>query len=185
MCGRIPPYFPFSSIESAVEKLSETVAKQQEVFLECLEYPTQQVSGGCAVVMEGRMVGSLDDEIPKTAGWRSKTLVVSFYFEHGRDLLTEHFLLKKSTTHSTGSDEPIFEETIPLVDYLLRYDLGAVSERKRFSQLPPCCMTHTAADVGNSSFGWRVQWHLSIENSCPTFHSSLASSLRHGSRSGG
>jgi delta24-sterol reductase len=114
-------YYCFDSIDKATKAIMDRASQKEEAFLEGIDFPKEQVAGGVTAMMYGTMVGSFDDPVP-TPGWKSRTYGGSFYYEHVRDLLIRHL---HKTNSNKYTDAPFFRETIPIEDFLFRYDNGA------------------------------------------------------------
>ncbi|KAG7364167.1 FAD binding protein [Nitzschia inconspicua] len=131
-------YYAFDSVEHGIKALLDVVSEKRHVFLDGLTFPPQQVplqsvedqnpaNRRGTVVMQGEMIGSFEDP-PRIQGWKCKVHGGSFYYEHVRDLLNEHFR-KARKRNNLKSDrttvEAFFQEVIYMEDYLFRYDYGA------------------------------------------------------------
>lgn len=154
-------YHCFSSITPAVNHLLKTAKEEEDdddeegrdhaSFLEGLDFPPEQVRAprrlptkstsetattsamnhrgdGVVVTMQGKIYE------PSSAGhmWKSQICGGSFYYEHVRDLVSEHLSKASRNVYSdynnpsrTNPPQPFLMESIPLEDFLFRYDNGA------------------------------------------------------------
>lgn len=126
-------YYAFEHVTKGIEAIFETLSDSNHIFLDGLIFPPQQITYSesalqhqrATVVMRGQMLEKFG-EIPSTSkvGWKCKLHGGSFYYEHVRSLLNDHFQ-KSNQQQSSVVNPPFFEEIISLEDYLFRYDYGA------------------------------------------------------------
>jgi hypothetical protein len=76
--------------KALIEAAEEEKKMKKDVFLEGIQFPPEQVTCSCAVMVQAELCESNKNHQRKRVGWKAHSPGCPFYFEHVREIAADH-----------------------------------------------------------------------------------------------